>query len=137
MTGEPLKSTSAPQGHMPDLTTLVDKWLSMPFDTTQHVEPLGGWLEVQDLTNLQVLARLVSLNGGPVVEQWGESTYDPHAPYLFRGLQDLDEVMLLTAMINFAAGLVAAMGGSRQRLFDLINAQIKLEHHNTRQFVKH
>lgn len=112
---------------MPELVNDGLSWLEHPFDLEQHPDPLAGFIDISACTNLQVLARLFSLNGGPTIVKWGVLRYDKHAPYKFRGLKDVSEAMLLHALLNFGAGLFAAEGLPPSRLVKLVVAQINLD----------
>lgn len=122
-----MKSISDAPDATNDPTTDVKTWLNTPFDLNQYNSPLAGFIPLEGCTNLEVLARLISLNGGPKVEGWGRVCYDRKATYNFRGLTNADEAMLLNAMLNFGAGMLAAMEVSSDTLFEFINAQIAID----------
>lgn len=127
MGGEPTKSFLDVPGIIPEQVNDVLAWLDHPFDIEQHPEPLAGFIDISKCTNLQVLARLFSLNGGPTVVKWGKLRFDRTAPYNFRGLSNASEAMLLNAMLNFGSGMLAAEGLLPSRLLALVVAQINLD----------
>ena len=132
--GEHSRSSSDAAGRMPSRVYTVEYWLNSKFQQGQHPLPLAGFIPLEGLTNLEVLARLVSLNGGCAVEGWGSVGYDENAPYKFRGLANAQEGLLLATMMNFAAGMAAALGESAERTVEIIEAQIALD---TGKVVKH
>lgn len=125
LNGEPMKSSPAASADTPQPGTRVEYWLGMPFDLSAHDQPLGGILSLENCTNLEVLARLVGLNECSVhIERFGDTQPDPDAPYGYTGLMDADEALLMTAMLNYCAGLLSAHGLGVDCLLKLIDQQI-------------
>ena len=125
--GEPTKSAFDVPASMSDSKIDAGCWLNSPFLTEHHNSPLVGFIPVEGLSNLEVLARLVSLNGGTKIERFGAVSYDKRAVYNFRGLANCTEAMLLNSMLNFAAGMLAANGNGPEPLIEVIDAQIALD----------
>lgn len=101
----------------------LDRWLGQPFDIANHEAPLVGFLDLEGLTNIEVLARLIGINGGFKAQEWG--TIAPGSyPYGYHGLGTFDEVILLIALVNYGAGLCHGAEEDRARFHDLVMAQV-------------
>ncbi len=126
--GEPTKFLSDAVAGTPGNKIDAGCWLNSPFLTEHHNTPLGaGFLSLDGLSNLEVLARLVSLNGGTNISSFGTVKWDKRAVYNFRGLANCTEALLLNAMINFAAGMLAVDGHGTEPLIEAISAQIAID----------
>lgn len=85
-----------------------------------------GFIPLEGLSNLEVLAILVGVNGGFHAQIWGDIDIGEH-PYGYRGLATFNEVTLLIAMVNYGAGICTGSGEDRGRLEKLVTAQIDLD----------
>ena len=112
----------------------VECWLLSLFDLVLYSKPLVGILSLEGLTNLEVLARLVSLNGGFDLKGWGSVKYGSGFTYKVRGLATVDEAFLLDAMLNYACGLMSAISENPAKLREMVTAQIEFD---TGEPVKH